>query len=280
MQIGTFFSHIDQIVRNSEAKNIGEAFEVFVSKGLSFVDVATVMLTGEYGYDYKASALRDELKEYGVYVGSVYHMVPFDYKDTNILVDMKNDTVVQLERCAQLGCNLFMPVPQYAEPCSTDSERSLCRDRIVEYINKTAEISKKYGRTTVVENYSNPKYPFSTVEDITYIMDNAPEVSYVLDTGNFWFNNSDVLRATELFIDKTKHVHLKDILPKENGYLKICSKSCDSVAMGDGVIPFEAIFEKLKHFDYNKGVTIEINDYRELTLKIKKSIEYLHRLGI
>ena len=81
--------------------------------------------------------------------------------------------------------------------------------------------------------------------------------------------------AAKKFSERISHVHLKDILPKSNGFLNINGKSCDSVAIGDGKISFPDIFNVLKKNGFDKTFSIEINSNTDLLEKTIKSLMQL-----
>ncbi|MBR5157459.1 MAG: sugar phosphate isomerase/epimerase [Clostridia bacterium] len=276
MKIGTFFDRIDLATDNGEVKCIQEAFDRLVPMGLSFVDVSS----GVFGEKYEPVSLQKILKENGVYAGSMFHLFPFDYKKENIIEASREDIELQLERCAQLECKLFMPVPRIMQNHKDAKERMHCREIVIQYFSEVSQCAKKYGITTIVENFSNVDCPFSTIEDFHYIFKQVPSLFYALDTGNFWFGGTDVLKAVPQFVNITEHVHLKDILPREKNDIRKDGKKHDGVALGEGVIPLDEILNELTQNGYDKTLTIEINHNEDLLNKIIRSVNFLKSRGV
>ena len=274
MKTSLFLSHVDKAVEQGSAKNIANALEVLVSYGLECVDVNGAVI----GDRYTVKDLKSVLDSNGVNVSSIFHFGSFDWKDENILSQYRDLTKKQLEYCAYLETDIFMPVPNIPTIHSSENERSECQKVVIEYLNDTALLSKEYGIKTVLENYSSYNNPYATLEDFDVIFENTSGVDYVLDTGNFWFSDIDVLEAYEKYHSITRHVHLKDITPNDDGFLKINGKNADSNDIGSGIIDFQELFKRLKSYDYDGAVSVEICNQDDIMNKIIRSIKYVRGL--
>ncbi|MBO5364116.1 MAG: sugar phosphate isomerase/epimerase [Clostridia bacterium] len=274
MEFGTFLRQVDEVVAAKDAKNLADAFATYKKLGLSFVDVDSEEMTAK---GKPAKELYKELQDYGIRVGSVFCWKPFPHEDENILKTMREYTKTQLDYVAALDCKIYMPVPFVGTAHKTPQDRQACQDKVIAYVNDVVELAKPYGIQVVMENYSTVTCPFATTTDIEYIMSQMPDVQYVLDCGNFWFNGSDVLDAADRFRDKIAHVHLKDIVTNPTGALQIDGRAGDCVAIGAGEIPFDKIFALLKQIGYDKTMTIEINDADGMYEKTKASLEFLQQ---
>ncbi len=271
MELGTFFSQLEIAVMNGESKSIDDILDAVGEKGLSYVDVSSAT----FDNNYSPESLCELLERHNVNVGSVFHLIHFEYKKENILSEIKENTKICLDRVARSDCGLVMPVPVIYDEHEGAEERELCRNIVAEYLSDFTNQAKEYGITVMLENFSDTRCPFATIEDIDYMLTNVPDLRYALDTGNFWFGGTDVIQAARRFKDKTVHVHLKDIEPTEKGTLTVCGKTCNSVAMGDGIIPFKTIFDIIKEAGYNSGATVEINHNDDLFSKTIKSLDYM-----
>lgn len=271
MKLGTFYEYLDLAYERKEEKSIPNMLDKYRELGLSYVDIELAN-TDKYGCAEDFSAM---LSKHGFSVGSAYYSIKFGCRSFKEVIAMKDDTRRNIEYAGNAGCKIFMPVTIVTGKYKNENERIECRKLISEYVAQASEISKEYGITTVIENFSDTRCPFAWIEDIQAILDYVKDARYVLDTGNFWFGGDDVLTAAENFAEKTVHVHLKDISPSENGFLNICGKSCDSVSIGKGIIPFDDIFNILKRSNYSGGLSIEINDMTELVKKICESAVYV-----
>lgn len=276
MKIGTFFDGIDLAIENNEVKSMEDAFERLVPLGLSFVDLSSRSLVEKYS----TAELSKRLKNSGVFVGSVYHLYPFDYRNKNIIEEKKEDTKRQLEMCTQLECKLFMPVPMIDGEHESEDARKNCRSIVTEYFADVSEQAKNYDIKVIVENYSKVSFPFSKIEDFSYIFSQVPSLYYALDTGNYKYGDSDVLEAMRKLMDITEHIHLKDITPQTDENIIKTGKIWESVALGKGVIPMKEIIAEIKKNGYNKTATIELVHEADLINKIAQSLTYLKNEGI
>ena len=103
-------------------------------------------------------------------------------------------------------------------------------------------------------------------DEVEWMMEHTdPEyVSLLFDTGHFTYCGADPLEMAEKYIDRIKHVHLKDIRPdvvkevKEKGLSFL-----DGVRMGtftvpgDGCIDFAPIFKVLEDHGYEGYMLVE-----------------------
>lgn len=271
MKLGTFYEQILLAKENNETESIESLMDKYSTWGLEYVDIELANME-KYKDPKEFSKM---LGAHGLDVGSAYYSFIFECHTSSEVKALNEGIKRCLDYVNNVNCPILMPVPVVIENHKDEAVRNECRKLVTEYLDQTAELAEKYGVVTVVENFSDTRCPFSKIEDIEYILSHAPNVKYVLDTGNFWFGNTDVLVAAKQFIDKTVHVHLKDIIPKENGFLNICKKNCDSGSIGSGIIPLEEIFEILKGANYQNGLSIEINDWKSLVQKTYESINYV-----
>lgn len=271
MKIGMFFLLINSAIEAGEIKGLDEGLSIVSSRGVSMVDLASSHLNTIYN----PKELLAALKNYGIGVSSVFHTADLDYENKNILKLMREDTKKRIEDCAKMESPLFMPVPLIKKTHSGDIERRDCQEVVASYLNDVCEIAAPYHITAVLENFSDLNSTYATVEDIDFLLKQIPELYYVLDTGNFWFCDSNVQEACELFSGRIRHVHLKDITPSSDGFLKVNGKNCDSNEIGSGIIDFDGIFEKLHSICYDGAVSVEINNPGDLMRKTELSFSYL-----
>lgn len=275
MKIGTFFSQVELAVENGEAKTIEEVLSKYVPYGLSLVDIESSIL----GEKYATRELLRRLKSSGVSVGSVFHPVVFNHKEKDAVEKLLDDTKKYLSYCAELECGVYMAVPIIKDDHASDEERKACLYKVCSYFDSVVSCAKEYNIIPSFENYSSTKFPYSLISDISYILQET-DMNYVLDTGNFWFGGTDSLEAAKMFAKNTVHLHLKDILPKEDGVMNICGRRCDCVAIGSGIMPFKEIFDELFNVGYKGNATIEINDRRDLIKKTEASLDFLKNINI
>ncbi len=103
-------------------------------------------------------------------------------------------------------------------------------------------------------------------DEVERMMENTdPEyVSLLFDTGHFTYCGADPLEMVKKYIERIKHVHLKDIRPEVVKEVKEKELSfLDGVRMGaftvpgDGCIDFDPIFKVLEENDYEGYMLVE-----------------------
>ena len=276
MKVGVFFDSLFAALDNSEIKSIGEGIERLVNLGIAYVEVSGKSIGKKYSVD--------EIKKYihksGVSVGSVYFVEELWTSDKKSLSDLREKTKVKLDECSKICSKYFMPVPCVLEEYDSTLKKEEWLKYISEYFCYTGELSKDFGVQTVIENFSDTNSPFSSVSEIEYILNNAQNVKYVLDTGNFWFGGNNVLIAYDMLLKYMVHIHLKEIKPNPNGRLDICGKCADFPEIGKGVIPHDKLIKKILSTGYNNKLTIEIDDYKDWYKNIESSIDFLKNNGV
>ena len=275
MKIGTFLNQIERAVAVGEIPDIDTGLKSLASLGLSYVDVTSEMVE-----KYSVEQILAWLAPLNITVDSYIHCLPFHPIDESSWEFYKRDAALQLDRCDELGCKLLMLVPEVSEEFLKTAKRSDIRNQIVTYAQYVTEQAYCHKIQTVIENYSFTNYPFSSSEDIDYILNQIPGLSFLLDTGNFWFGNTDMLEAARKFANRTAHVHLKDLSINENGSLKIDGKCADSVTIGSGIIPVATAISILKEYGYDGGLSVELNSSENVMKSLEASVKYLTESGL
>ena len=131
-------------------------------------------------------------------------------------------------------------------------------------LSKLGNIAKEYGITLVYHHHMGTVV--QTAEEIDKMMDMCdPDAVYLLfDTGHLAYCGEDYMYILKKYINRIKHVHLKDIRPdvvadvkaKGESFLQGVRKGTFTVP-GDGVIDFEPIFKVLEENNYEGYVLVE-----------------------
>ncbi len=265
MLLGTFFDRIICVKNLCGADKIETVMEDFKNRGLQATDVDIDCFN-----HMDIESIVKLHKDFDVKVSSFIYGFDFDYKDKKQIEVIKEATKVQLENCAKLNTPVIMALPCINDKNISASDRLEARLRVLEYLSYLADEAKQYKICATIENHSNYEYPFTYIDDITYLLENVPDIKYVLDTGNYAFEGTDMIEACEKFKDKTVHVHLKDLRRnfdnKEAGY--------DAVAIGDGELPVFKAIEILDKVGYDGALSVEINRKRA-DVDLKQSFENL-----
>lgn len=152
-------------------------------------------------------------------------------------------------------------------------------------VNKLGKVAKDMGITLTFHHHMGTVV--QTAAEIDRLMENTdPEYFNLLfDSGHLAYCGEDYMYVLKKYINRIKHVHLKDIRPdivaevKANGlsFLQGVRKGTFTVP-GDGVIDFAPIFEVLAENNYEGYVLVEaeqdpaIANPFEYALKARKYI--------
>ncbi len=152
-------------------------------------------------------------------------------------------------------------------------------------VNKLGKVAKEMGITLTFHHHMGTVV--QTAAEIDRLMENTdPEYFNLLfDSGHLAYCGEDYMYILRKYINRIKHVHLKDIRPdvvaevKANGlsFLQGVRKGTFTVP-GDGVIDFAPIFDVLAENDYEGYVLVEaeqdpaIANPFEYALKARKYI--------
>ena len=132
-------------------------------------------------------------------------------------------------------------------------------------MNRLGKIAKEeYGIALTFHHHMGPVV--QDPDEVERMMANTdPEyVSLLFDTGHFTYCGADPLEMVTKYVDRIKHVHLKDIRPevvekvkKENlSFLQGVRMGTFTVP-GDGCIDFEPIFKVLEENNYEDYMLVE-----------------------
>lgn len=137
-------------------------------------------------------------------------------------------------------------------------------DMLCTGLNKLGKVAKDMGITLTFHHHMGTVV--QTAAEIDRMMENTdPELFNLLfDSGHLAYCGEDYMYILKKYINRIKHVHLKDIRPdviadvKANGesFLQGVRKGTFTVP-GDGVIDFAPIFEVLAENNYEGYVLVE-----------------------
>ena len=137
-------------------------------------------------------------------------------------------------------------------------------DRLISGVNKLGKVAKDMGITLTFHHHLGTVV--QTPEEIDRLMQNTdPEYFNLLfDSGHLAFMGYDYAAVLEKYIDRVKHVHLKDIRPdvirkvKENhlSFLEGVRLGQFTVP-GDGTLDFDPIFKLLEEHNYEGWIIVE-----------------------
>lgn len=137
-------------------------------------------------------------------------------------------------------------------------------DMLCTGLNKLGKVAKDMGITLTFHHHMGTVV--QTAAEIDRLMENTdPELFNLLfDSGHLAYCGEDYMYILKKYINRIKHVHLKDIRPdviadvkaKGESFLQGVRKGTFTVP-GDGVIDFAPIFDVLSENDYEGYVLVE-----------------------
>ncbi|MGR3766010.1 myo-inosose-2 dehydratase [Rossellomorea sp. NS-SX7] len=161
-------------------------------------------------------------------------------------------------------------------------------ESVIEGIEKAGAICEEQGLHLVYHHHMGTNV--ETREQIDRLMkETNPELVHLLfDSGHAYYAGADPLSLLEAYKDRVKHVHLKDIrqevldtVRKEEVDFKSSVLRNVFTVPGDGVIPFQPIFDELKRMDYRGWLIVEAEqdpDEKNPYEHAKRSKQYLDRI--
>ena len=142
------------------------------------------------------------------------------------------------------GFDKVLLVPGLVPDDFSEEQKDAVRNRIAAF----AEKAHGEGLDVLFEDYDNQRSLCYNSDLIDKLLAKAPSSGVVFDTGNFLFAGDDTEQCLTHFIDKVRHVHLKD---------RVSETDMNCTPAGAGCIPMENILATLKANNYDGWLTIE-----------------------
>lgn len=146
------------------------------------------------------------------------------------------------------------------KPMFTDEEWS----KLAEGLNKLGELAQEKDMKVVYHHHMGTGV--QTTEEIDKLMEMTnPNLVYLLfDTGHLVFSGEEHLAVLKKYVNRIKHVHLKDIRAevveevkeKKMSFLQAVKAGAFTVP-GDGSIDFEPVFKVLAENNYEGYLLVE-----------------------
>lgn len=162
--------------------------------------------------------------------------------------------------------------------------RENVKRRMIQGFRKTVSLAKSYGIRVCFETTPHALSCLSGARDCLDVLHSVDGLEFVFDTANMLPDGEDPIEAYEMLKGRIAHVHLKDValLPMERmikrsehtpaGELMWC------VVWGEGVVPVQAIYQKMLADGYNGKFAIEYvhpEDGSDLTAHISQLNRFL-----
>lgn len=273
MKLGCFYSHIVSGVTQNGLV-LCDAMKIARKHGIKALDIDARYLEEMPPMDFYQLITEQDLCAASVY----------EYKECNVTTEEGYASSIALMKEAmrnavKIKSPLFMPVPVKPRDYK-EIESDVYVKGFRQLFADLTEYGKEIGIQVIVENYSLISYPYTSFEDIKYLLGHNPELKYALDVGNYHLAGFDELEGANLFINKTIHVHLKDLKIVEDSNLFYNGKYYDSLEIGGGCIKTKEVLSLLKKNGYQGYLIIEINSGSNKFDRMIKSADYLAKIGV
>jgi len=158
--------------------------------------------------------------------------------------------------------------------------------------NKLGELAKEKGMTVAYHHHMGTG--IQTIEQYTKLMEMTDKdlVKALLDTGHWTYAGEDAVKAFRKFIDRTAHIHFKDLRrsvweevgPKRYSYVGSVIKGVFTVP-GDGdMVDWDGVFNVIKNSNYEGWLVVEAEQdphiYDPLEYAQKARVFIKEKLGI
>lgn len=279
MKYGVFYHHI-RCAADEERCTMDQMLDRVRSWGITYVELDRDDLgTTESGL----RAFAAMLAGHDLLAGSIYGFYDWENGCDNITGD---DLLIRQARI--LDCPRVMVIPGFFTEPGDHHRCKLELDRMKEGMRRFVTCASEQALTVTMEDFDDARSPIGTMEGMQGFLDENPDLYVTLDTGNFFFQEEDVLEAQQRFRDRIRHVHLKDrFLPvRENGDIPAHLSGgepkntvFDTVmmpcAVGQGHIPVGEVLDRLRMADYQGMMTIEHFGVPSYAAAIRDSVSWL-----
>lgn len=146
------------------------------------------------------------------------------------------------------------------KPMFTDEEWS----KLAEGLNKLGELAQEKDMKVVYHHHMGTGVQTTAEIDKLMEMTNPNLVYLLFDTGHLVFSGEDHLAVLKKYVNRIKHVHLKDVRSevveevkeKKMSFLQAVKAGAFTVP-GDGCIDFEPVFKVLAENNYEGYLLVE-----------------------
>lgn len=266
MKISSFAVHaLDHTAANRE-----EGLKIAAQMGIETVEIFNSELNSRTLKELKAFVNKE-----GIDICTLIIVSNFPYRQVDKYEAEKAKIKELILEAENAGVPMVMIVPM-ADYVRTDEDKIFLRDRIVEGMQEFVDYAKNMKVTITMENFSRVDFPYSTIEEMEYLVDNVKGLKINFDAGNFYCVYVDIIEAYERLKDHVVNVHMKDWYDNKYGmYHEEFHKAYEGCAIGSGKQPLAELMKLLKRDNYEGNLVIEINAREVDREDVEKSVKFL-----
>ena len=179
-----------------------------------------------------------------------------------------------VDAAAAMDCPAIMLIPGRAE---SEEDLSRAADRIADGIAQTVPYAEERDVTVTIEDFPNPLAPYASIEQVRYLMDNAPGLKLTYDCGNWVVGGDDPVEALHAFADDIVNAHIKEWEPDPNESRILTPEGTwlRGGLHGEGVLDHEAILAGMVEIGYDGYLAFEYEGVEDHTEATRQGMAYL-----
>ena len=271
IELGAFYCQIESGVRQ-KGLTLDEALCEAKKHSIKWVDVDS-----DCFYKTSPKEFSENLKKHGIGISSVYGLTVCDVSSDKKIDDAIKSMKERMEFAKTAGSQFFMIVPQAAPNYTEDMKDEFVKG-FRRLFSEVAKYGKEIGIQATVENFSLISLPYTSFDDIRWLLENIPEIMYTYDSGNYTLAGFDELDGAKMFFDRTVYAHFKDVeVVKEKTPFLYDGLYYDGPALDDGIVKNNEVLEFFKEKGFDGIITIEIcsanNEFEKLMISADRYIE-------
>ncbi len=271
IELGAFYSQIEAGIKE-KGFTLDEVLCEAKKHSIDWVDV-----NADYFYKIPPKEFAQNLKKHGIGISSVHGLTVCDVSSDEKIDESIRCMKEQMEFAKMAGSKFFMIVPQPAQSYREDMKGEL-EESFRRLFSEIAKYGKEIGIQATVENFSLTGLPYTSFDDIRWLMENVPDLMYTYDSGNYTLAGFDEVHGAKMFYDKTVYAHFKDVeVVSEKTPFLYDGLYYDGPALDDGIVKNNEVLEFFKEKGYDGIITIEIcsanNEFEKLMISADRYIE-------
>lgn len=212
------------------------------------------------------------LREAGMGISSIYGFFDFGR-------DGDGDAAQELvDAAVRTGAQRIMLIPGFytqMHPAVMQKERANMARAVV----RACDLASEKGLLVTIEDFDAADSPIRDSEGMLWFLERVPKLYATYDSGNFRFCGEDEMAAFDALCVHIAHVHLKDRAlstpPAGKPKQAMDGTQLYPCAVGSGIVPMEAVFDRLKGIGYDGVLTVEHFDSADQWANMRSSAEYI-----
>jgi sugar phosphate isomerase/epimerase len=140
-------------------------------------------------------------------------------------------------------------------------------------LNACMPLAEDAGVTLAIEDFGVAPTLQCAAKDCIEVMDSAPGVAFVFDTGNFYFADEDPLANFDALASRTCHVHLKDWVKSDRPQIADVA----GAPLGEGIIPNREVVARFLESTHVDSYSLEVGATGDTLEATRRDLATLQR---